>query len=180
MDKLIHPRYSICMCNYNMADTISRSLISILDIIDDLYEVVVVDDGSNDGSQFILYDLMSQYKQLRVFCLPRDSKRKLGFTRNFSIHKAVGEYVILHLDCDDIFNRHILDFVTVFHHIEQALGRDVLVSGCHINVARKSFLTQYGPYQNIFRGEDRDLWSRLAVYKFLDSSKASGLYYQNS
>ena len=87
----------------------------------------MVDDGSNDGSQFILYDLMSQYNQLRVFCLPRDSKRKLGFTRNFSIHKAVGEYVILHLDCDDIFNRHILDFVTVFHHIEQALGRDVLV-----------------------------------------------------
>ena len=163
MTSMISPLYSICMCNYNMANTLAISLSSILDIIDDRFEVIVVDDGSNDSSQAILNNLMQKYSRLRIFCLSRDSKRKLGYTRNYGIQKARGQYIISHLDCDDVFNNHILDFVLVFHKIENALQRDILLSGSHINIAKKKLLLQYGAYQNIFRGEDRDLWSRLAV-----------------
>ena len=40
------PTYSVCVCNYNMAETLEVSLKSVLDQLDERYEVVVVDDGS--------------------------------------------------------------------------------------------------------------------------------------
>lgn len=156
------PVYSICMCNYNMADTLERSLGTILEQIDERFELLVVDDGSSDNSLEILDKLREKYPALRVHALPRDKKRKLGFTRNISVQEARGDYVLLHLDCDDVFEPFLIDFTIVFHQIEACYGRDILLSGHHINMARRSFLLEHGPYRNIFRGEDRDLWSRLA------------------
>ena len=47
---MLTPKYSICICNYNMNDTLERSINSILKQIDDEIEIIVVDDGSNDNS----------------------------------------------------------------------------------------------------------------------------------
>lgn len=157
--------YSICICNYNMADTIEKSLISLLEQLDDRFEVVIVDDGSTDDSVSIVKRLMERYKKLKLFSLDRDPNRKLGMTRNISIEKAKGEYVILHLDCDDVFGPFIKDFVEVYHNVENAVGHDILLSGQHINMARKKHLLRYGPYLNIYRGEDRNLWSRMGKNK---------------
>jgi len=157
-----NPTYSICMCNYNMADTLERSLTSLLTQLDEDYEVVLVDDGSTDDSVAIVKRLQKKYSKLRLISLPRDPNRKLGLTRNISIKEAKGEYVILHLDCDDIFGPHIKDFVKVFENITACLDKDLLLSGQHINIARRDFLLSHGPYLNIYRGEDRNLWSRLA------------------
>jgi glycosyltransferase involved in cell wall biosynthesis len=155
-------RYSICICNYNMADTIERSLISLLTQINDDFEVIIVDDGSNDASVSIIRRLQSSFNNLRLIALERNKKRRLGLTRNISIKEARGDYVILHLDCDDIFGPHIQDFVKVFRRIEKCIGMDILVSGQHINMARREFLLAHGPYINIYRGEDRNLWTRMA------------------
>ena len=157
-----NPKYSICMCNYNMARTIEAALRSILEQIDPKnYEVVLVDDGSKDDSVQIVKKLQQDFSCLRLICLKRDSKRKLGLTRNISIKEAKGEYVLLHLDCDDITAPHIQDFVTIFHKIEKNFRKDFLLSGDPINMGKRDFLLSIGPYQNILRGEDRDLWSRL-------------------
>lgn len=157
-----NPVYSICICNYNMADTLEDSLATILDQLDDRFETVVVDDGSTDNSVALLHKMQEKYKSLRVISLPRDKKRKLGYTRNESILAANGEYVLLHLDCDDLYAPYLTDFTKAFHMIERAIGRDILLSGHHVNIARRHFLLGYGPYRNIFRGEDRDMWLRLA------------------
>lgn len=155
-------KYSICMCNYNMADTIERSLTSLLTQLDDRFEVVLVDDGSSDESVAIVKAMQTKHPNLRIVALPRDRNRKLGKTRNISIAEAQGEYVLLHLDCDDVFGPHLIDFVEVFHRIEGCLKRDILLSGQHINMSRRDFLLSHGPYLNIYRGEDRNLWSRMA------------------
>ena len=154
--------YSICMCNFNMEDTIERSLESIFNQVNDDFEVVLVDDGSSDNSVKIVKKLQLTYKNLNLIQLKRDSKRKLGFTRNIAIKEAKGKYVMLHLDCDDIFGPYLDDFAFLFHKIESAIGYNILLSGKHINMASREFLISYGPYKNIYRGEDRDLWSRLA------------------
>lgn len=155
--------YSICICNYNMADTIEQSLESLLRQIDDNVEVVIADDGSTDGSVSIINKMSARYPSIRLIELKRDPKRKLGFTRNISIENARGEYVLLHIDCDDVFGPHIMDFIQVFHKLEGCYQKDILVSGEHINMARRDFLLSYGPYRNIYRGEDRDLWIRMAA-----------------
>ncbi|WCB45547.1 glycosyltransferase family A protein [Nitratidesulfovibrio vulgaris] len=156
------PTYSICICNYNMANTIETSLISLLTQINDDFEVIIVDDGSTDNSVTIIKKMQSTFSNIRLISLARDQSRKLGLTRNISIKEAKGEYVLLHLDCDDVFGPHIMSFVKIFHRLEKCIQHDILVSGQHINMARREFLLGHGPYLNIYRGEDRNLWSRMA------------------
>ena len=100
------PIYSICICNFNMSNTLEISLKSILDQIDDRFEVVVVDDGSTDTSLNILFRIKSHYKQLRIIPLIRDRRRKLGETRNISIRAARGKYVFYIL-MQTIFRTHL-------------------------------------------------------------------------
>jgi len=145
-----------------MEDTIERSLLSILEQVDGRFEIVLVDDGSSDRSVDIIKKIQKKNINLRLIELERDKKRKLGFTRNIAIKNAHGDFVLLHLDCDDIFGPYLNEFVDVFENIERAVGKNILLSGNHINIANKEFLLSYGPYKNIYRGEDRDLWSRLA------------------
>ena len=159
----MRPTYSICMCNYNMEDTLERSLGSLLEQLDELFEVVVVDDGSSDRSVEVVKSLQQRYEGLRLVALKRDKKRKLGLTRNISVQEAKGDYVLLHLDCDDVFGPFLKDFTQVFHKIEGCIGRDILLSGRHVNMGRRQFLLKHGPYRNLYRGEDRDLWVRLAA-----------------
>ena len=97
-----------------MADTLEKSLSSIIDQIDDRFEIIVVDDGSNDGSLEILEQLDERHSFFHLIPLPRDRDRKLGLTRNISIENACGEYVMLHLDCDDIIGPFLKDFAEVF------------------------------------------------------------------
>ena len=99
--------YSICIANYNMSETLIASLESVLNQIDEKYEVIVVDDGSADNSVEKLLKLRQNYANLRVIPLLRDSRRKLGETRNISIRAARGKYVILHIDADDIWEPYI-------------------------------------------------------------------------
>jgi glycosyltransferase involved in cell wall biosynthesis len=158
----LSPQFSICICNYNMADTLEESLSSIIDQIDDRFEIIVVDDGSNDGSLEILEQLDERHSFFHLIPLPRDRGRKLGLTRNISIENACGEYVMLHLDCDDIIGPFLKDFAEVFLRIRAQKGSEFLLSGEHVNMAGRDFLLSKGPYRNLYRGEDRDLWSRLA------------------
>ncbi|AAQ00369.1 MULTISPECIES: glycosyltransferase family 2 protein [Prochlorococcus] len=157
------PIYSICICNYNMADTLAVSLASILNQIDNKYEVVVVDDGSKDSSLEILLDLSKKDERLRVIPLIRDSRRKLGETRNVSIRAARGKYVVLHIDADDIWEPYIDSYIRIYHEIEKRLDiEDFMLSGRQIQMVTKKLMIE-NPYHNIYYGEDRLLWSRLAV-----------------
>ena len=145
------PTYSICICNYNMSDTLERSLSSILDQIDERYEVLLVDDGSTDCSVAIVKKLQKKYDLLRLLTLKREKNRHLGETRNISIKEAQGTYVILHIDTDDVWEPYINDFVNLFHCLEHCIKRDFLASGQQINIARRDFLLKHGPYRNIQR-----------------------------
>lgn len=157
------PIYSICICNYNMSNTLDISLKSVLDQIDDSFEVIVVDDGSTDNSLDVLYSLKRNYSKLRLIPLIRDRRRKLGETRNISIRAARGDYVILHIDADDIWEPFIKSYVKVYHEIEQRLNFfDFMLSGKQINMSSRKLLLE-NPYPNIYYGEDRYLFNDLAV-----------------
>lgn len=156
--------YSICVANFNMADTLQEALTSVLNQLDERFEVVVVDDGSSDDSIKVLGQLAKQYPSLRYISLARTRKRLLGETRNVGIRAARGEYILLHIDADDVWEPYIKDFVAVFHRIEKCLGRDIYLQGQQIGIGRKSFLLERGPYRNTFV-EDRDMWHRLASEK---------------
>ena len=157
------PKYSVCICNYNMANTLDLSLKSILNQLNDDYEVLVIDDGSNDNSLQILSQIKNNFNNFRYIPLIRERARKLGETRNISIKAARGKYVILHLDADDIWDKYIQSFVSIYHEIEKRLSiNDFLLSGKQIQMANRELLLR-NKYRNIYYGEDRMLWNDLAI-----------------
>jgi glycosyltransferase involved in cell wall biosynthesis len=159
------PVYTLAMCNYNMSDTLRGVIRSVLNQVDETYEMLVVDDGSTDSSLEILDGLSTEYKNLRYIALDHDSSRKLGRTRNISVMEARGDYVLPQIDADDRYDRidgGISAFVEVFHELESKIKNNFYLSGRNINIARKEFLLEHGPYRNLPPGaEDRDLWRRL-------------------
>ena len=155
--------YSICISNYNMSSTLEASLNSILCQLDDSFEVVVVDDGSNDNSLEILYEIQKKFSLLKIIPLVRDSRRKLGETRNVSVRASSGKYVLLHLDTDDIWDPYIVTFTKIYHDLEKRLNiKNFMLSGMQIQMATKKLILD-NPYPNIYYVEDRILWNNLSV-----------------
>jgi len=155
-------RYSIAVCNYNMADTLERSLRSIIEQVDrDKFEVVVVDGGSTDGSRDILHSLQKEYPNLRAILDRSDECDHLGGDRNISFEESRGEYVLESLDTDDqYFDGIVDDFVTIYHGLESAIDRPFFLSGTGINMAPRQLLLDV-PYYDLGGAEDRDFWRRL-------------------
>lgn len=145
-----------------MSDTIEESLRSILDQIDDRFEVFLFDE-SNDGSIEILRQLKKEYENFRFEHIEPDPKIRIGKARNISLRKARGKYVLLQLDMDDKYKEGVIkDFVKIFHRIEDKIGHDFFLNASGINIAKKGFfLNEVGGYKNIGRGEDKELWRRL-------------------
>lgn len=154
------PKYTIAICNYNMEETLEESIRSIIDQVTDEFEVFVVDDGSDDGSSEILQKLNQEYDNFRFESLEYDENRHLGITRNISFKLSKGEYILESLDTDDRYNKGIMDFVEVFHQLEEQLDFKFYLNCRSINMAPKELLLEF-PYRNLERAEDTDLWKRL-------------------
>jgi len=154
--------YTVAMCNYNMGDTIEQALRSVLDQVDDRFEVLVVDDGSTDDSVPTVRSLQTEYDALRLVELPYDPGRQLGITRNVSVRQARGDHVLVQIDADDVYDPVIPDFVTVYEQFRSGLDRDILFKSSSLTVAPRSFLLDRGPYRNLPVGaEDTDMWLRF-------------------
>ncbi len=141
-----------------MAETVAQSLTSILEQIDDRFEVVVVDDGSTDGSVEILRWLEEEYENLRVIADAGNSNH--GEARQHAIEAAEGDYILSSLDADDEFTPCISQFVSLYHELEDAKENEFLLLGYGLYMAPRSLLLEI-PYRSMGYGEDRDLYRRL-------------------
>lgn len=152
------PRYTVAISNYNMAETIDLSLTSVLEQVDDRFEVVVVDDGSTDGSAERLEKLEREYELLRV-CY-NAGNANLGEARNHSFELAKGEYVLSAIDTDDQLTRVIPEFVNLYHQFEHGREDDLFLLSGTLYMAPRDLLLDV-PYRSLGYGEDRDFFRRL-------------------
>lgn len=141
-----------------MAETVAQSLTSILEQIDERFEVVVVDDGSTDGSVEILKWLEAEYEALRL--TTEAGNLNHGEARQHAIELANGEYVLSSLDADDEFTPCIEQFVSLYHELEDTKENEFLLLGYGLYMAPRSLLQEI-PYRSMGYGEDRDLYRRL-------------------
>ena len=70
-----------------------------------------------------------------------------------------------------------MDFVKLVEVLSKRFNKDILFSGQQIHMAKKKFLLSKGPFLNIYRGEDRDLYFRL-VHKNEWTSIMNNIWYQ--
>lgn len=88
---------SIIIPVYNVKDYVVRCLDSINNQTYKDFEVIVVDDGSNDGSERIVDDYCSEKSRFRVFHKPNGG---LMSAWKFGMEKANGDYIGF-VDSDD-------------------------------------------------------------------------------
>ncbi len=86
-------RLSVIMPNFNDSAYLPDSLGAVLSQSRAPDEVVVVDDGSTDGSVALLQDLARRHPNLRV--LRNDRNRGVVFTTNRALAEVAGDYVCM-------------------------------------------------------------------------------------
>jgi glycosyltransferase involved in cell wall biosynthesis len=96
-------KVSVYVPTYNNARFLPECLDSILSQSFQDFEIVVVDDGSQDGSNEILLDYQSRYpNKIRYFFHPGHGHKGFAPTCNLAIQHSQGEYVARN-DSDDIW-----------------------------------------------------------------------------
>jgi glycosyltransferase involved in cell wall biosynthesis len=91
---------SIIIPTYNAEQFIGRTLSSALNQTFKDIEVIVVNDGSTDKTQFIVEEFAINDSRVRLF---NTMNRGVAMARNFGIEKARGTYVAF-LDADDLWH----------------------------------------------------------------------------
>jgi glycosyltransferase involved in cell wall biosynthesis len=91
------PRVSVIMPVYNCARFLRESVASVLTQTWKDFELILLDDGSSDGS----WEILRTYTEKRIRTFRFEQNRGVGFARNFAIEKADCEYLAF-LDADDV------------------------------------------------------------------------------
>jgi len=109
---------SIIIPSYNMRDLLQKTLTALIPQISGQDEVIVIDDGSNDGTEEML---KQEFPRVKCFRQKREGPR-LQRARNIGIKAAKNDCVIL-LDADCI---PLPEFVKAHKH---SFGPNVVVTG---------------------------------------------------
>ena len=93
------PKVSILMSVYNCADTVEKSINSIISQTFTDWEFIICDDGSSDNT----YDLLKHYAQRepRIILIKNEKNKWLSYSLNHFLKKANGIYCA-RMDGDDL------------------------------------------------------------------------------
>jgi glycosyltransferase involved in cell wall biosynthesis len=94
----MQPLISVLICTYNGKRFLEQTINSVLAQTYPNFEIVIVDDGSTDGTQALVAKLSDQYECIRAFYR---SNHGLPASRNFSFAQAHGEWIAI-IDQDDL------------------------------------------------------------------------------
>lgn len=198
-------KYSVIIPTYNRERTIVRCLESLCHQTLKDFEVVVVDDGSQDSTSEIVHQF---HTKLKLKYIKRDTPSGgAAIPRNLAAQNATGEWLCF-LDSDDFWypeklNRidfytdqsdiiyHDLDTYNVNGKLNKSQNCRTLVSPIFIDLmvkhnalvtsgtsVRRSLFNQVKGFENI-ELEDYDLWLRLAkiTERFTHLKECLGGYY---
>ena len=118
---------SVVVPVYNIRDYIEKCLKSIVSQSYDNLEIVVVDDGSTDGSGKLCDEFAKKDKRVRVF---HKKNGGLSDARNFGIKKSQGEIVAL-VDGDDYVDA---DYIKAMYEVMVKDDSDIVVCGFDNNI----------------------------------------------
>ncbi|MCI8821202.1 MAG: glycosyltransferase [Lachnospiraceae bacterium] len=96
---------SVIIPAYNVENYIENCLQCLLSQLRENWEIICIDDGSQDNTYAILTDYAKRNKNLRI--IRNEKNSGAARSRNTGLEAAEGEYVIF-LDSDDLFDSNFL------------------------------------------------------------------------
>lgn len=91
-------KVSVIIPTYNRANTIKRAIDSVLGQTYEIFELIVVDDGSTDDT----YQIVGGYEDSRVRYFRIEERHGANHARNIGIQNATGNYIAFQ-DSDDFW-----------------------------------------------------------------------------
>lgn len=95
----IQPEVSIILCTYNRAKYLNQCLDSVIDQTFQNWELLVVDDGSDDHTFEIVNPYLEKTQNVRYL---KHKNRKLAYSKNVGIQASFSPYITF-LDSDDTY-----------------------------------------------------------------------------
>lgn len=155
------PRFSVVMPAYNRRRLIRDAVRSVLDQTFTDFELIVVDDGSTDGT----LDVLADVSDTRLTVLKQHNAGP-GAARNKGIGVAKGEYVTF-LDSDDLYMPWTLqtyhDSLQKYHDASLLIctAKDFHQNNELAALTAQDLQTQH--YDNYFKAASRDFWIGASV-----------------
>jgi glycosyltransferase involved in cell wall biosynthesis len=144
------------MASYNGKAFIEMQIASITKQLSDFDELVISDDGSNDGTIDVIRQYMKTDKRIKFFNGP-----KQGLVANFgnALKQAKGEYIFL-ADQDDVWEANKVEIFKKSLEFYTLVISDCTVNDAELNIINNSFYNLNGSnpgflknlYKNSFLG----------------------------
>lgn len=153
------PYFSIIMPVYNVEAAFPASLESVLAQDDRDFELILIDDGSTDGSGKLCDDCAAAHDFVRVIHKPNGG---LASARNAGIDNARGQYIIMP-DSDDLIEPNTLS--TVRGAIQAAARQSALP----VDMVRYDLQRHEGQHTSVYRTDvPEGLYAEGRVAELLD------------
>ena len=133
-------KYSFIVPFYNVQDYLAECLDSLIGFDRTDYEIILINDGSQDKSKVIATEYMSRYSMIKMI---EQENQGLGGARNTGIRHAKGEW-LLFVDSDDYVSDTLLDAVD--KHIAKLTPDDIMVLNFSQHACSFFFAIVYLPY----------------------------------
>ena len=136
------PKVSIVVPVYNSEKELPRCIDSILLQTYYDFELILINDGSNDGSLNVLQKY--EQKDKRIIVINNENKG-VSETRNIGIRKASGEYIAF-VDSDDYIDKEMLEYMV---KIIEKKNSDLVIWGLYIDIfTSKEVKTSYQTFKS--------------------------------
>ena len=163
-------KVSIIVPTFNREKHLDTALRSVFNQTFVDFEVIVVDDGSTDGTEAVVEQYQGFYpEKVRYFY---QSNRGPGSARNLGIQKAVGEYIAF-LDSDDVWDSRKLGHQVSFLEENPDIGgvfSDYYAFDKKENVVVKSYFQSICLFDQLKHVERKDNYclskNMLSLYVF--------------
>ncbi len=93
------PKVSINLCCYNSEKNLRETLESIVKQTYKDWELIIINDGSSDSTESIIYEYVNQGFPITYHY---QENKGLGYSRNEALSRSQGEYIAF-IDHDDIW-----------------------------------------------------------------------------
>ena len=98
-------KVSVIVPVYNVERYLRKSILSIINQTLKETEIILIDDGSTDGSLSIMKELANKDTRIKIFSQPNHGQ---SIARNIGLVNAIGEYIYF-FDSDDILEEKTLE-----------------------------------------------------------------------
>lgn len=159
--------FSIIMPAYNASKSINRAIFSIQNQSYKNWELIIVDDGSSDGT----YDLVSEKAKndSRIMVFKQENKGP-GSARNKAISYSTGNFIAF-LDSDDYWNKDFLMLINneIINHNSDLIFYDLICENQNRQVISVHKLSRFAnqPKENLIRAQMTGIleWGMVKVIK---------------